>query len=214
MLPFTADVLFANLAQYNRALWPAHVLALALGLATILLTLRPVRGSDRAVGALLAAAWLWIGVGYHWLHFATIDFAAPVYALFFILQGVLLVWTGALRGRLAFRFGGGLFGWTGLTLAGAALVVWPVADWLSGQGWQILRVAGLAPAPTTIFTLGLLLLIEGRTPLHLVLIPVLWTLIAGGTAWVLSISQDLALPVAGLGVLGLILWRNRQHRRR
>ena len=204
MLPFTADVLFANLAQYNRALWPAHVLALALGLATILLTLGPVRGSDRAVGALLAAAWLWIGVGYHWLHFATIDFAAPVYSLFFILQGVLLVWTGALRGRLAFRFGGGLFGWTGLTLAGAALVVWPVADWLSGQGWQILRVAGLAPAPTTIFTLGLLLLIEGRTPLHLVLIPVLWTLIAGGTAWVLSISQDLALPVAGLGVLGLM----------
>jgi hypothetical protein len=45
---------------------------------------------------------------------------------------------------------------------------------------------------------------------HLAVIPLLWTLVAGATAWILAITQDLALPVAGLGAFGLILWKNRR----
>lgn len=213
MLPFTADVLFASLAQYNRALWPAHALAVALGLAAVLLTLRPVRDGDRVVGALLAGAWLWTGVGYHWLHFATINFAAPVYGAFFVLQGLLLAWTGMVRGGIAFRFRPDLLGLTGLVLAMAALVAWPLADWLT-HGWQSVRLAGLTPGPTTALTLGLLLLTSGRTPLHLVVIPLLWSFVAGATAWVLNIPQDLALPVAGLSASCLIVWKNRQYKRK
>ena len=56
-----------------------------------------------------------------------------------------------------------------------------------------------------------LLLGAGRTPLHLALIPLLWTLIAGATAWILGIPQDLALPVVGIGAIVLILWKNRRY---
>ncbi|MGH6901287.1 MAG: DUF6064 family protein [Geminicoccaceae bacterium] len=211
MLPFTAETLFSSFEQYNRALWPLPILAVALALAIILLTLRPVRGGDRAVGALMALVWLWIGVGYHFLHFAAIDFAAPLYGVFFVFQGLLLAWTAVVR-RLAFRFGADLFGWTGLTLTIAAALAWPLADW-SGHGWPSVRLAGLAPGPTAEFTLGLLLLTQGRTPLHLAVIPLLWTLVAGATGWVLAIPQDLALPVAGLGAFALILWKNRRQTR-
>lgn len=210
MLPFTADILFASFEQYNRALWPLPILAVALGLAVILLTLRPVWNGDRTIGALLAAAWLWIGVGYHFLHFAMIDFAAPVYGVFFIVQGLLFAWTGLARGRLAFHFGADLIGWCGLALALAAALAWPLADGLLGDRWQSARVVGLAPGPTAAFTLGMLLLSAGRTPLQLALIPLLWTLVAGATAWVLTIPQDLALPAAGLCVLALILGKNRR----
>jgi Family of unknown function (DUF6064) len=212
MLPFTADILFSSFEQYNRALWPLPLVALALALAVILLTLRPVRGGGRAIGALLAAVWVWIGVGYHYLHFATIDFAAPVYGAFFVLEGLLIAWAGVARGLLEFRFGADLFGWAGLALAIAAALAWPLAD-LSGHGWPSLRVAGLAPGPTAAFTVGLLLLTEDRAPLYLALIPLLWTLVAGATAWILAIPQDLALPVAGLGAFGLILWKNRRETR-
>jgi hypothetical protein len=210
MLPFTADVLFASFEQYNRALWPIHILAFAVGLPVILLTLRPVRGGDRAIGALLAVAWLWVGIGYHLLHHAAIDFAAPLYGVFFVLQGLLLAWDAAVRGRPAFRFRADLPGWAGLVLALAAATVWPIADGLLGFGWQSVRLVGLAPAPTAVFTLGLLLLIDGRTALYLTVIPLLWTLVAGATAWILGIRQDLALPVAGLCGFVLILWKNRR----
>ncbi|MGH6898435.1 MAG: DUF6064 family protein [Geminicoccaceae bacterium] len=213
MLPFTADVLFSSFEQYNRALWSLPIVAVALALAVILLTLKPVRGGGRAIGALLAAAWVWIGVGYHYLHFATIDFAAPVYGVFFVVQGLLLAWTGVARGRLDFRFGADLFGWCGLALAIAAAVASPLADGLAGHGWRSVRVVGLAPGPTAAFTLGMLLLTAGRPPLHLAVIPLLWTLVAGAMAWVLAIPQDLALAAAGLGGFGLILWKNRQQQR-
>jgi hypothetical protein len=211
MLPFTAEILFSSFEQYNRALWPLPILAVALALAIVLLTLRPVRGGDRAIGALLAAAWVWIGVGYHFLHLDAIDFAAPLYGAFFVLEGLLFGWAAMLRG-LAFRFDADLFGWAGLALALAATLVWPLAD-LPGHGWQSLRLAGLAPGPTAVFTLGLLLLTEGRAPLHLALIPLLWTMVAGATAWLLAIPQDLALPVAGLVGFVLLLRKSRRRTR-
>jgi len=210
MLPFTAEILFASFGQYNQALWPLPLLAPALALALILLTLRPVRHAARATGALLALAWLWVGVGYHFLHFAAIDFTAPVYGALFVLQGLLLAWTGVARGRLAFAFRADLFGWCGFALALAAALALPLADGLLGDDWQGVRVVGLAPGATALFTLGLLLLTAGRAPLHLALIPLLWTLVAGATAWVLTIPQDLALPLAGVAAFALILWKNRR----
>jgi hypothetical protein len=209
MLPFTAETLFASLGQYQRGLWPLPPLALLLGLAAVLLALRPMHHGDRLIGGLLAAAWLWIGIGYHLLHLARLDFAAPLYGILFLLEGGLLLWS-TIRGRLAFRFRGGLVGWVGLALAMLALA-WPLLDRLAGLNWQAERVALLAPVPTTILTLALLLLVAGRTPLRLALVPLLWTLIAGATAWILWIPQDLVLPLVGVGGFGLLVWKNRRH---
>jgi hypothetical protein len=208
MLPFTAEILFSSVAQYNRALWPLPALALLLCLGGIVLALRPVRWSGPAIGALLAAAWLWTGIGYHLLHFARLDFAAPIYGAFFILQGLLVAWA-VLRKKLSFRFHAALFGWIGLALAIVA-AAWPLIDWLSGQSWQAARIAGLAPAPTVVLTFGLLLLAKNRAPLYLAIIPLLWTLVAGAMAWILTIPQDLALPLVGVGGFGLLVWKNRR----
>jgi hypothetical protein len=209
MLPFTADILFSSIAQYNRALWPMPPIALLLGLGVVLLTLRPVRDGNRLIGALLAASWLWIGIGWQLLHFARLDFAAPLYGALFVVEGLLLLWI-AIRGRPVFRYRGGLAGWGGLALAMLALA-WPLVDRLAGVSWQSERVVGLAPAPTTVLTLALLLLVAGRTPWRLAIIPLLWTLIAGAMAWILWIPQDLALPVVGVCAAGLLLWKNRRY---
>jgi hypothetical protein len=209
MLPFTADILFSSVAQYNRALWPLPPVALLLGLGVVLLTLRPVRNGNRLIGALLAASWLWIGIGWHMLHFARLDFAAPLYGALFVVQGVLLLWP-VIRGRPAFRYRGGPIGWVGIALAMLALA-WPLVDRLAGLGWQSERVVGLAPTPTTVLTLALLLLVAGRTPWRLAIIPLLWTLIAGATAWILWIPQDLVLPAVGVCAAGLLLRKNRRY---
>ncbi|MDX1540282.1 MAG: DUF6064 family protein, partial [Geminicoccaceae bacterium] len=181
MLPYTANVLFSNFAQYNAALWPLPVAAVLLALAALVLAFRPVRHGDRIVSSLLVLAWLWTGYGYHYLQFAQINFAAPIYAGFFLLQGLLLAWTGLARGHLAFGFRSDAFRWLGLLLALAAALAVPLADGLLGYGWESVRIVGLAPTPTAVFTLGLLLMSGPPPARHLAIIPLLWSLVAGAS---------------------------------
>jgi Family of unknown function (DUF6064) len=52
------------------------------------------------------------------------------------------------------------------------------------------------PCPTTIFTAGLLLLAapHSRT---LAIVPIVWSVVGGSAAFLLGVSADYALPVAG-----------------
>ncbi len=209
MLPFGPDAFFALFEQYNRAIWPAQIVAYLLGLAVLAQALRPVAMGDRVAAAILALAWAWNGAVYHLTFFATINFWADIFGAFFVLQALLLLGTGVVRGKLSFRTGGGTFSWIGVALAIFAMAIYPLIGWLIGHGWPRAPIFGVAPSPMTIFTMGLLLLIAGRTPLHLAVIPVLWSLVGGTAAWFLDVTEDLALPVAGLGGLALILWKNR-----
>jgi hypothetical protein len=206
MLSFTAEVYFSLLEQYNRAIWPAQIIAYALALGALFLACRPMRHGSRVIAAALAAAWLWTGIVFHWLQFATISFAAPVIAACFVLQGVLLLWTGVLRGRLAFRCRRGVAGAAGLALAAAALFLHPVLARLTGYRWPQADLVGVAPDSTVLFTVGLLLLSDGRTPWYLLAVPLLWSIVAGLTGWFLGGPELLVLPALGVCGLALILW--------
>lgn len=214
MLPFTSDVFFSLFETYNRAIWPAQVVAYVLALAALALALRPVgergRTGGRIVAAVLAGMWLWTGVAYHMQHFATINFLAPVFGWFFVAQAALFAWTGVVRGEMPAAFRPDAFGWAGLALVAVALAVYPLIGWLLGHGWPASPLVGVTPCPTTILTMGLLLLVPGRTPWHLLPIPVLWSLVGGSAAWLLDVWQDLLLPLAGLGGLALMVWKNRR----
>ncbi|WP_435104447.1 DUF6064 family protein [Arhodomonas sp. AD133] len=203
MLPYTATVYFSFVARYNEALWPWHLLVYVLALAMLALCLRPVRGGDRIIGALLAAAWLWVGVVFHYRFFATLNFAAPLYALLFVIQAVLVLVTAAGLGRIAFRFRHDVAGWLGLVVAIVALVGYPAMDVVAGFEWPGVRVPGLAPAPTVLFTVGIVTLATPRLPMYLLAVPLLWALIAGATAWALPMPQDYVLLPACLAALWL-----------
>ena len=213
MLSFTAEVFFSLLGQYNGAIWPAQIVAGLLGLGALFLASRPARGSDRVVAAILAAAWLWVAIVFHWTYFAAISFAAPVAAACFAVQAVLLFWRGVLRGGLAFRFRRDLAGWCGLGLGLFALAIHPLLGGLAGRPWPSAEWFGVAPDPTVIYTIGLLLLIDGRRPLGLMAVPLLWALAAGAAAWFLAMPEVLLLPAIALAGLVLMLWQNRRRPR-
>jgi hypothetical protein len=218
MLPFSQDAYFALFEQYNRAIWPSQIVAYVLGLATLALALRPAAragraGRGRIVAAILALAWAWNGAVYHVLFFARINFWADIFSAFFILEALLLLWSGVIRGRLAFRLRYDTFSRIGVAVAIFALAIYPLIGWLLGHAWPRAAMFGVAPAPMTIFTMGLLLLVDGRTPLHLVIIPAIWSLIGGTAAWFLGVTEDLALPIAGFGGLALVLAKNRMRYR-
>lgn len=210
MLPFTKDVFFRLLTHYNTAIWPAQIVALALGIVVVLLVFKPRRGSDRFIAAVLAGAWIWTGVVYHMMYLATINWAAWASGVLFVCQGGLIAWTGALRGGITFRAGRGGTSRVGLSLVALALLAYPLAGPLTDLGWGQAPVAGIASGPTTLVTLGLLLLADGRIPIRLLLIPVLWSLVASASAWLLRLPHDLILPVAAIAAFWLALMSNRR----
>jgi len=206
--PFTAEVYFSLFETYNQAIWPAQLIAYALGAAAIALASRPSPAGGRIVLAILSVFWLWNGIAYQLMYFFQINFAALGFGALFVLQGLLLA-GHALSGRSRFAFRAGLFGWTGLVASLFALAVYPLLGWLAGHGWPRAAVFGVAPCPTTIFTFGVLLMMEGA-PVYLGVIPLLWSLAAGSAAvLLLRIPEDLSLVVAGVAGFALLVWRRR-----
>ena len=203
MLPYSQEALYALFAQYNGAVWPIALLFLVLALAVPVLARRPSRQAARVTGLFLALTWAWTAVGFHWLHFSTIHFAAAAYAALFGIQAVLLAWTFALRGAVFLRLRADLYGITAVTLMLAALAGYPAADALAGNPWPQWRLFGVTPGPTMLYTLGVLLLAVPRAPRHLLAIPLLWILMAGFSAWVLGMAQDGALLMAGIAAVAL-----------
>lgn len=74
---------------YDTAIWPAH--AHLLGILAVALVPRPQAASGRILLAILALMWFWTGIACHGLFFATINRAAIVFAVVFVVQGLMPV---------------------------------------------------------------------------------------------------------------------------
>ena len=207
--PFTADIYLSLFETYNSTIWPAQVVAYGLGILAVFLTLRPLAGSGRIAFAILSAFWLWNGIAYHLMHFFQINFAALGFAVLFTFQGALFA-AMAIGGGGNFRFRPNVLGWSGVLFCLFALVAYPLLGWLAGHGWPRAAAFGVAPAPTAIFTFGMLLMLEDRAPLYLAVIPLLWSLAAGSAAMLLlGIPEDSLVLLAGVVGFGLLVWKRR-----
>src|SRR5215211_100778 len=198
-LLFSPRVYYRIFELHNRALWPAHVVALILGVTIFLLPLRkPTRATARAVPAVLGALWIWIAWAFFWERYATINWAAPHVAPFFALQGLLLLWIGTAGRRLAFAPSHDVFDRGGLALLAFALAGYPLLAPLMGRPWLAAEVFGIAPDPTAIATLAVLALAHGRARWLTTPIPLLWCGITGATLWTMEAGDFFVAPVAAL----------------
>ena len=190
MLPFTREQFFAVFVDYNAAVWPAQWFGYALGLAMLVMLLRPRPDGDRWLGAGLALMWLWTGVVYHGLFFSAINRAALLFGGLFALQGLLFAHVGLVRRELQFAVRRDFAGIVGWALMAYALLLYPLIGMAAGHRLSELPMFGITPCPVTLFTLGLLL--QARAPLarRLLVIPLVWTLIGGSASFLLGVPQD------------------------
>jgi hypothetical protein len=193
-LPFSHDAFLDLFAAYNAALWPAVVILWTLTAVWVLLWLRGRATSSRVAGGLLAVHWAWSGAAYHWGFFRTINPAAALFGLLFVVQAAVFVWLAA-TSRVRFAPGS-----PPRSLLGIGLIVWglvyPFAGLAFGLEYPRMPVFAV-PCPTTLFTAGLLLNSAGLPRLAGV-IPLLWAIIGGSAASALGIRADLALVVAAV----------------
>jgi hypothetical protein len=196
-LLFSPRVYWRMFEVHNAALRPLHVVMLAAGLVIILLIAWRPKPSARWLAFILAIPWIFVGWSFLWNRYATINWAAAYVAPAFVVEGVLLLIV-SLRDGLAFDRRGHA-GWTGYFILGFALAGLPLLAPLQGRGWASSEVFGIAPDPTVIATLGVLLLARGRLLPLLLPMPVLWCLLSGITLQTMGEPQAWA-PYAALAL--------------
>jgi hypothetical protein len=187
---------------YNEDIWPVQVIALALGAAVVVLLYRRAVWRGRATAAILAASWLWTAWAFHIQRYATINWAATYMAAGFAAQGLLLLWLGVIRNRLAPQPISHIVARAGLAMFVVALVVQPLLGMVFGRSWTQAEIFGIAPDPTAVATLGLLLTAQ-RTSWALLVLPVLWCAVTGATLWTMGAVDALLAPLLALSAIVL-----------
>jgi len=203
-LMFSQRSYYRMIALYNEAVWPAHLLALAAGLVVIGCVARPGPRTRRIALLVLAAAWAWIAWAYHLQRYADINTAGPWFALAFGVQALLLCFM-ALRTHGAAP--AGMQKQVALGLTGLAVIGYPLLALGSSSGWSQAEVFGIAPDPTAVATLGVLLACRAHPVAWL--IPLAWCAVSGATLLELRVGYAWLLPTfAILAVAAGLLYRH------
>ena len=198
LLMFSARTYARLFERYNDAYWPLHAVALALGVVVLVLLRRGDARAGRGVAVILALVWAWIAWAFHWQHYASINLAAGAFALAFALQAILmLAW---LRTPLAPA--AALQQHAAIALLLFALA-YPLLTAVAGRPWSEAEVFGLAPDPTALATLAVML--HGRARWWLYLIPLAWCFVTGTTLWAMGRGDFFFVPLAALVAVVLAL---------
>jgi Family of unknown function (DUF6064) len=194
-LMFSPRTYYRLFELYNLAVWPAHLLALAGAAAVLGAPWRRAPWAGRLVAAILVAAWAWIAGAYLLTRYDDINWAARYYAIGFAVQAVLLGWSGIIRDRSAVHWSAGFAPRVGLAFFLLGVVAYPLLAPLLGRPWTQAEVFAIAPDPTIMATLGVLLAAERRSGILLV-IPLLWCAVSGATLWTMDAPEWFVMPAA------------------
>jgi hypothetical protein len=187
---------------YNSAIWPAQLLAIALGVADLVLLRRTGLCAGRAVAAILAACWLWVAWAYFFLRYDDISLAGRYFAIGFAAEALLIAWVGIVRSRLRFQAPADTARTAGVCIFLYALLVHLLLAPLMGRPWLQAELFGVAPDPTAIGTLGVLVTAQ-RRHWELLALPLLWCAVSGATLWTMQSLDAPVLPAAA--VLAVLL---------
>lgn len=172
---------------HNLAWWPAQVLAVLSGLAIAVGLWRGQPAVLRLASVVLAVFGAFVAWAFLWQRYAVINWAAAGLAWAFGVQAIgLLVLAGRsslvlAAGRVRRHVGLGLMFW--------AVLVHPLLALAMGRPWVQAEVLGLAPDPTAIAMLGVLLCADAVARATRVLLAVLR---AGALAWCAVSAATLA----------------------
>ena len=208
-LLFSPRTYYRMIERYNAAVWPGQIVALGLGLVIAGLLRRPTPRQGPIVAAILGILWSWVGLAFVWRRYATINWAANYLVWLYAIQVLALAWIGVARGRLRFGWRQDAAGIIGTALLILSLLLYPALALLLRRGWRQAEVFGVAPDPTVIATLGLLLLAVGPPHWGLLAVPVLWCLVSGATLLAMGSPEASVLLSAALLAVVASVWSRR-----
>ena len=213
-LLFSSRTYYRLFEIYNAAIWPGQLAAFALGAALLVVLRRGAPARGRLAGGILAACWLWVAIAFHAHRYATINWAAVYFSWAFVVEAALLLWLCVLRDRVRFERAFDGAGRAGLAIFLFALTVMPLASPILGRGWKAVEIFGVAPDPTAVATLGILLAAGGRGRGWLMVVPAIWCAVSGFTLLAMKSHDAWIPPLAAAIAVVLSVSQARSRRKR
>jgi hypothetical protein len=186
LLLFSPRTYYRMIERHNEAVWPAHLLTMALGLGILGALRRPSARQGQIIAGILAILWMWVAWAFLLQRYATINWAVKYVVPLFVLEALLLVWWGVIRRKLSFAVRPGASGRLGIALLIVGILLYPELAAISGRPWHQAEVFGIAPDPTVVSTAGVLLLTNSGVRWGLLPVPLLWCAITAATVWAMS----------------------------
>jgi hypothetical protein len=202
---FPLELFLRVFEKYNLDIWPMQVVAYIIGIVSLFFVIKRTEYSNRINAAILSFLWLWIGIVFFLLYFAPVFSLHYVFGGLFIIQGILFL-ANVFKPRVSFGCKRDVYSLVGILFIAYAMIGYPVVGYLLGHGHS--APFGVTPCPTTVFTFGLLLLIDKKVPKLFLVIPLLWALIGGLPPVFVGVFEDIGLIVAGLLGTAMILYRD------
>jgi hypothetical protein len=209
-LPFTRVDLLELFARYNREIWPLQILTIALAGLAVGTALAPRRAGhgDRLIALVLASLWAVSGVGFHLLYFTSVTPAAHVFGWAFVAGAATIAWAGVVRRAIVFAPPHGWPGVFGALFVAYAVIAYPVIGAAAGHVYPAAPILGVAPCPTTILTVGLLLWAKPPIPWVVFVLPFAWSVVGLGAAVELDVFEDLGLLASAIGCVAGVAARH------
>ncbi|HEX6958601.1 MAG TPA: DUF6064 family protein [Ferrovibrio sp.] len=200
-LLFSPQTYYRLFELYNAAIWPAQIVALAGGVALLVLLRIPAAWSGRTTAAILAASWLWTAFSYLRRHYDSINWAAEYFLIAFVAEAALLLALAVTRTQTRPAAERGWRFRIGFGIAAFAILLQPwIGPLLPGHDWRQAEFFGLTPDSTAAATLGVLLASQ-QMRWTLLILPLVWCLLGGATLWVMHMPHAFMLPLIGATVL-------------
>jgi Family of unknown function (DUF6064) len=207
--PFTTEEFLNIFRLYNQNIFPLQILFYLLAIFVVFLILKKLKSTNKIIAAILSFFWLWMGIVYHIIYFSSINKAAYIFGVLFILQGIVFFIYGVAADKLGFKYDKNIYNYLGMLFILYALIIYPLLGYILGHQYPYSPTFGL-PCPTTIFTFGILLFIDKRISFIVLIIPFLWSIIGFGAALNLSIYEDFGLIITGLVSVSALLVHNKK----
>lgn len=204
VLLFGPDVYWRLFALHNQSLWPLPLVALGTGV--VILGGLTTRWRWRSQAIWLAIALAFVGSA-HFIavRYAPINWPMTHAAWLFVAQAMLIV-AAMVAGALSLQnLAPGLARASGIGLLAYAVLVHPLVGLGFGRPLDQAEIMGLAPDPTALASLGLLLLVRPSPwRVALSMLPVTWCVVSAATLFGLGEPQGwILLTALGIWLVGI-----------
>ena len=198
----TAEVFFNNVSAYNASIFPMQIITLVIAIIlTYLLFVRPGTSINKLIKVYLSFTFVWL-------------------ALMFPFEGVLKITFGLLHLAIAILFFIDIFAakiefkfpetsgkrYFMLFLIFSAFALYPLIEYMSGHPYPKTLLFGVAPCPTIIFSLALLIGAVPKVGKIIFILLIFPAICSGFTVPIMfGVWADLLLLVSGIyGLITLI----------